>query len=66
VVKIGEGSRECGGSGKNHAPKSYGNVLEARDLDHALALAAMTPSIGGGVEVRPIAGSFGIPGRPNS
>jgi len=37
-------------------------VLEARDLDHALALAAMTPIIDGGVEVRPIAGSFGIPG----
>ena len=37
-------------------------VLEARDLDHALALVAMTPIIDGGVEVRPIAGSFGIPG----
>ena len=37
-------------------------VLEARDLDHALELAAMTPIIDGGVEVRPIAGSFGIPG----
>ena len=37
-------------------------VLEARDLDHALELAAMTPIVDGGVEVRPIAGSFGIPG----
>ncbi len=37
-------------------------VLEARDLDHALALAAMPPVVDGGVEVRPIAGSFGIPG----
>jgi hypothetical protein len=37
-------------------------VLEARDLDHALALAAMTPSIDGGVEVRPVFGAFGIPG----
>jgi hypothetical protein len=37
-------------------------VLEARDLDHALELAAMTPIIDGGVEVRLIAGSFGIPG----
>ena len=36
-------------------------VLEARDFDHALELAAMTPVIDGGVEVRPIAGSFGIP-----
>ena len=36
-------------------------VLEARDLDHALELAAMTPIIDGGVEVRSIAGSFGIP-----
>jgi len=36
-------------------------VLQARDLDHALALAAMTPIIDGGVEVRPIADSFGIP-----
>jgi hypothetical protein len=41
-------------------------VLEARDLDHALELAAMTPIVDGGVEVRPIAGSFGIPGeRPS-
>ncbi|GIM94371.1 YciI family protein [Paractinoplanes toevensis] len=29
-------------------------VLEARDLDHALALARMTPIINGGVEVRPL------------
>lgn len=29
-------------------------VLEARDLDHALALAAMTPIVEGGVEVRPL------------
>jgi hypothetical protein len=29
-------------------------VLEARDLDHALALAAMTPVAHGGVEVRPL------------
>lgn len=31
-------------------------VLEARDLDHALALAAMTPTARGGVEVRPLLG----------
>ncbi|MDN3357924.1 YciI family protein [Actinomadura sp. DC4] len=31
-------------------------VLEARDLDHALALARMTPVVDGGVEVRPMAG----------
>jgi hypothetical protein len=31
-------------------------VLEARDLDHALALAAMTPIVDGGVEVRPLVG----------
>ena len=31
-------------------------VLEARDLDHALALAKMTPIVEGGVEVRPLAG----------
>jgi hypothetical protein len=31
-------------------------VLEARDLDHALKLAAMTPSVEGGVEVRPLIG----------
>jgi hypothetical protein len=31
-------------------------VLEARDLDHALALARMTPIVDGGVEVRPLAG----------
>ena len=31
-------------------------VLEARDLDHALALAAMTPTAAGGVEVRPLLG----------
>ena len=31
-------------------------VLEARDLDHALALAKMTPIVDGGVEVRPLIG----------
>ena len=31
-------------------------VIEARDLDHALALAAMTPIVDGGVEVRPLLG----------
>jgi hypothetical protein len=34
-------------------------VLEARDLDHALALAALTPIVEGGVEVRPLTG-FGV------
>ncbi|WP_433336966.1 YciI family protein [Spirillospora sp. CA-294931] len=29
-------------------------ILEARDLDHALALARMTPIVDGGVEVRPM------------
>jgi hypothetical protein len=29
-------------------------VLEARDLDHALALAKLTPIVSGGVEVRPL------------
>jgi hypothetical protein len=31
-------------------------VIEARDLDHALALAKMTPIVDGGVEVRPLRG----------
>jgi hypothetical protein len=31
-------------------------VLEARDLDHALALAKLTPILDGGVEVRPLLG----------
>jgi hypothetical protein len=31
-------------------------VIEARDLDHALALAKMTPIMSGGVEVRPLIG----------
>ena len=31
-------------------------VIEARDLDHALALAKMTPIVEGGVEVRPLLG----------
>src|SRR5918995_4052720 len=31
-------------------------VLEARDLDHALTLAKMTPIVDGGVEVRPLLG----------
>jgi hypothetical protein len=31
-------------------------VLEARDLDHALTLAKMTPIVDGGVEVRPLIG----------
>lgn len=29
-------------------------VLEARDLDHAMALAKLTPIVEGGVEVRPL------------
>lgn len=36
-------------------------VLEARDLDHALQLAAMTPIVDGGVEVRPLAGFEVVP-----
>jgi hypothetical protein len=31
-------------------------VLEARDLDHALELAKLTPIVDGGVEVRPLLG----------
>jgi hypothetical protein len=31
-------------------------ILEARDLDHALALARLTPIVDGGVEVRPLLG----------
>jgi hypothetical protein len=31
-------------------------VIEARDLDHAITLAKMTPIIDGGVEVRPLIG----------
>jgi hypothetical protein len=31
-------------------------VLEARDLDHAVALAKLTPIVDGGVEVRPLVG----------
>ncbi|MEU6641799.1 YciI family protein [Saccharomonospora sp. NPDC046836] len=31
-------------------------VIEARDLDHALALAKLTPIADGGVEVRPLVG----------
>ena len=31
-------------------------VIEARDLDHAVALAKMTPVVDGGVEVRPLIG----------
>ncbi|HEY6777933.1 MAG TPA: YciI family protein [Thermoleophilaceae bacterium] len=31
-------------------------VIEARDLDHALELARMTPIVEGGVEVRPLIG----------
>ncbi|MFG1927706.1 hypothetical protein [Cryptosporangium sp. NPDC048952] len=29
-------------------------MLEARDLDHALELAKLTPIVTGGVEVRPL------------
>jgi hypothetical protein len=29
-------------------------VIEARDLDHALAIAKLTPTVDGGVEVRPL------------
>ncbi len=31
-------------------------VIEARDLDHAITLAKMTPIVDGGVEVRPLIG----------
>ena len=31
-------------------------LMEARDLDHALELARMTPIVDGGVEVRPLLG----------
>jgi hypothetical protein len=31
-------------------------VIEARDLDHAIELARMTPIVDGGVEVRPLLG----------
>jgi hypothetical protein len=31
-------------------------VIEARDLDHAIALAKLTPVVDGGVEVRPLSG----------
>lgn len=31
-------------------------ILEARDLDHALSCAKLTPIIAGGVEVRPLLG----------
>jgi hypothetical protein len=31
-------------------------LMEARDLDHALELAKMTPIVDGGVEVRPLLG----------
>ena len=31
-------------------------VIEARDLDHALELARMTPIVDGGLEVRPLIG----------
>ena len=31
-------------------------IIEARDLDHALELARMTPIMDGGVEVRPLIG----------
>jgi hypothetical protein len=31
-------------------------VIEARDLDHAIALAKLTPIVEGGVEVRPLIG----------
>jgi len=31
-------------------------VIEARDLDHAIAVAKLTPVVEGGVEVRPLLG----------
>lgn len=37
-------------------------VIEARDLDHALALAKLTPIVNGGVEVRPLIGFDVEPG----
>lgn len=32
-------------------------VIEAKDLDHALAIAKLTPIVNGGVEVRPLLGA---------
>ncbi|VVJ16052.1 Uncharacterised protein [Amycolatopsis camponoti] len=37
-------------------------VLEARDLDHALACAKLTPVVEGGVEVRPLVDFQVVPG----
>lgn len=37
-------------------------IIEARDLDHAIALARMTPIVDGGVEVRPLLG-FEVAGQ---
>lgn len=43
-------------------------VIAARDLDHALELARMTPVVAGGVEVRPLIGfevlTGGAPAEP--
>jgi hypothetical protein len=37
-------------------------IIEARDLDHALAVAKLTPIVSGGVEVRPLLG-FEVTGQ---
>jgi len=37
-------------------------VLEARDLDHAIAIARMTPVADGGIEVRPLLDFVADPG----
>jgi len=39
-------------------------VIEARDLDHAIELAAMTPVVDGGVEVRPLLDFQVVPETP--
>jgi hypothetical protein len=52
-MSMGNLSRRCSGP----AEAILGvYVLEARDLDHAIALARMTPVVDGGVEVRPMNG----------
>ena len=48
----------CSPTARSSRPRRCSGVylIEARDLDHALELAKMTPIVDGGVEVRPLLG----------
>ena len=58
-----DGQAVTDSSSGNH-PANLGYLIEASDLDQALAFAKLCPAPGGGVELRPIMDTSGAP--PNA